>query len=344
MIDWPLAGRVGRMVAGEPPGGVALAGDLAALAEDARERVVAYTRLDPQRAIPPPEAVDRKRWLEVNHVSMKTMLDPVAAKLQERRRQPHPAVQAVGGALLGAEIGALTGYLSQRVLGQYELVLLDATAPERLLFLAPNLRIAAEELDVDERDLVAWVAFHEVTHAVQFTGVPWLRDHIGGLLRELLETVDVRVDPTALLRLNMDDLRALVERAKQGGLVTLVAGPERMAILDRVQAVMAVVEGHAEHVMDAVGADALPSLDRLRSALERRRREKPPWMRILEKLIGLELKMRQYELGKSFCDAVVEQGGIEALNRAWRSPADLPDLAELDAPEAWLRRTDVRAA
>jgi coenzyme F420 biosynthesis associated uncharacterized protein len=219
-------------------------------------------------------------------------------------------------------------------------VLLDAASPERLLFIAPNLRVAAERLDVDEAELVAWVAFHEVTHAVQFTSVPWLREHLAGLLRRLLETVDVRIEPAALLRLpSADDLRALVDRVRDGGLVTLVAGPERMAIIDEMQAVMAVIEGHAEHVMDAVGADALASLDELRAALERRRNEKPPYARLLERLLGLELKLRQYRLGKSFCDEVVARGGIETLNRVWSGPAALPTLAELEAPEAWIART-----
>jgi coenzyme F420 biosynthesis associated uncharacterized protein len=247
-------------------------------------------------------------------------------------------MRAIGGTVTGAEIGGLVGYLAQRVLGQYELVLIDAASPERLLFVAPNLREAAGRLEVDEADLVAWVAFHEVTHAVQFTSVPWLREHLAGLLRQLLETVDVKVDPTALVRLSVDDLRSLVDRARDGGLITLVAGPERMAILDEMQAVMAVVEGHAEHVMDAVGADALDSLDELRAALDRRRDEKPPAVRLLEKLLGLELKMRQYQLGKAFVDAVVERGGIDALNRVWESPENLPSLHEIELPEAWISR------
>jgi coenzyme F420 biosynthesis associated uncharacterized protein len=200
-------------------------------------------------------------------------------------------------------------------------------------------------LEVDEADLVAWVAFHEVTHAVQFTSVPWLKDHLGGLMRRLLASVDVKVDLSSLMRMpSTDDVRALVDRVRDGGLVTLMAGPERMAIIDEMQAAMAVVEGHAEHVMDAVGADALDSLDQLRSALDRRRAEKPPALRLIEKLFGLELKMRQYELGKAFCDTVVEREGVAALHRVWSGPAALPSLAELELPALWLDRTRPRAA
>ncbi len=338
MIDWGFAERIASGVAGTPSGGTGLEGDLAAVAAQARERVVAYTGLTPAREIPPPEAVDRRTWLQLNLRSMRSTMEPLEAKLRGGDSPLAGPLRAAGGLLLAAEIGGLTGYLAQRVLGQYELVLLDPASPERLLFVAPNLREAARRLEVGEADLVAWVGIHEVTHAVQFTSVPWLREHLAGELRALLETVDVKVDLAKLPTL--DDLRGALDRFREGGLVTLVAGPERMAILDRVQATMAVVEGHAEHVMDAVGEELLPSLPELREALDRRRREKPPAVRLLERLIGLELKMKQYEQGREFCDAVVERGGIDALNRVWTSPAALPTLDELAAPDAWIRRTE----
>jgi coenzyme F420 biosynthesis associated uncharacterized protein len=345
VIDWGLARRVAGVVAGTPPGGTALGGDLDAVAEDAQRRVVAYTGLQPARPIPGPQAVDRGTWLGINHASMRSLMAPLEAKLDGGDSPVAGAMRAAGGLVMGIEIGGLTGYLAQRVLGQYELVLLDAESPERLLLVAPNLRETARRLEVDEDDLVAWVTIHEVTHAVQFTGVPWLREHLAGRMRALLDTVDVSMDPSALLRLpSADDLRGAVDRLREGGLVTLMAGPERMEILDGVQATMAVIEGHAEHVMDAVGEDLLPSLPELREALDRRRREKPPAVKLLERLIGLELKMRQYELGRAFCDGVVERGGIEALNRVWSGPDALPTLAELDAPGAWLERTRRQAA
>ena len=336
MIDWTLAERIAAGVAGTPSGGTALAGDLAAVAEQAQERVIAYTGLQPARTIPAPQAVDRREWLRLNLRGMRTMMEPLEQKLGAGG-----PLRAAGGLLLGAELGGLTGYLALRVLGQVELVVLDPASPERLLFVAPNLREAARRLEVGEADLVTWVGIHEVTHAVQFTGVPWLREHLASRLRALLETVDVKVDVTKLP--SLDDLRDAVDRFREGGLVTMVAGPERMAILDEVQATMSVVEGHAEHVMDAVGEGLLPSLPELRDALDRRRSEKPPAVKLLERLIGLELKMRQYELGRVFCDAVVERAGIDTLNRVWSSPEALPTLAELEDPDAWIERTGTPA-
>jgi coenzyme F420 biosynthesis associated uncharacterized protein len=342
VIEWTIARKVAGVVATEPEPGPPLAGDLPGFTGDAIDRVVAYTGLRPARPVPPPEAITRGGWLDANLASMAKLLDPVAAKMAAKSKA-YPS-KFVAGVVLGAEIGGLSGYLAGRVLGQYELVLLDPSAPERLLFVAPNLRAAAARLEVDEADLVQWVCFHEVTHAVQFTGVPWLREHLAGLLGQLLESVDVEVKAKDLVANGLTDVRALVDRVRTGGLAMLVAGPERIALLDQVQATMAVVEGHAEHVMDAVGRDSIASLDQLRTALDRRRTEKPLGVRLLEKLLGLELKLRQYELGKAFCDEVVDRGGIAALNRVWDGPASLPTLPELEAPGTWLARTQPRAA
>ena len=347
MIDWTLAQRIAGGVAGAPdPGSNAageLPGDLVEMTERAREGVVAYTRLTPARAVPAPESVDRAVWLEANLETMRGTLDPLVARLGGSGPLAAP-MRAAGGALIAAEIGAITGFMARHVLGQYDLALLDPARPPRLLLVAPNLHEAARSMDVAIDDLLPWVVFHEVTHAVQFTSVPWLADHLGSLLRELLDSVELRIDPSALLRLpSGDDLRGLWDSLREGGLVGAVAGPERKALLDRLQATMALIEGHAELVMDGAGAPALPNLPALREALDRRRREKSPLVKVIERLLGLEMKLRQYELGRRFCDGVVERGGIEALNRAWTGPQRLPRIDELEDPAAWIRRTAVRS-
>jgi coenzyme F420 biosynthesis associated uncharacterized protein len=342
VIDWSLARRVARFASGTPTVSTALPGDLDALAADAEQRVVAYTGLVPGAPIPPPEAVDRQLWSEINLAGMRRVLDPVVERLEGRRSgvMSGGPLRSLAGALLALEVGGLTGLLSQRVLGQYELVLLDPDSRTRLLFLAPNLREAASKLGVDLEQLVAWVGFHEVTHAVQFTSVPWLREHLAGLLRELLESVDVEIDTRQMFSRmpTRADFDKVVAAVREGGIVTLVAGPERMAIVDRLQATMAVIEGHAEHVMDAVGRDALPELDRLRGALDARRSGRTgPW-KLLERLLGLELKLRQYQVGKRFCDAVAEREGVAGLHRVFDGPDSLPTWAELEDPDAWMAR------
>jgi coenzyme F420 biosynthesis associated uncharacterized protein len=339
-IDWSLARRVSRLASGPIAPSVRLPGDLDALAADAERRVVAYTGLVPTGPLPPPEAVDRAQWADINIDSMGKLLEPVAEKIGPKSGPLQGPLKAAATAVLAVEVGGLTGLLSTRVLGQYELVLLDGDSPTRLLFLAPNLLDAAAKLRVDPAQMVAWVAFHEVTHAVQFTAVPWLRPHLGGLLRELMSGMDAEVDWKAMAKLpSRDDLEAFVKSLKEDGLVMVLAGPQRRELLDQVQATMALIEGHAEHVMDAVGRDALPDLDQLRSALDRRRANTSgPW-KLLSRLLGLELKMKQYEVGKRFCDHVVDREGVAALHRAFSAPESLPTWAELEDPDAWIART-----
>ena len=335
MIDWNIARTLARTVAGSPP-----SASLPGLEEAARESerlVSAYTGLEAAGPLPPPEAVSRPAWIDANLDSMSTVLDPVAERAAASLGPLRGAAGGVVGLILAAEVGVISGLLAQRVLGQYEYALLSPDPQARLLFVAPNLVAAAGSLDVDEEELLRWVALHETTHALQFGGVPWLRDHLAGLIRGLLETVEL--DPAAFARLPaLSDLRALVDRVRADGLASLVASPEQREVLDRIQATMAVLEGHAEHVMDAVGEEILPGLDALRAGLERRRDTRPVLWCVLEKLLGLDLKLRQYREGKAFCDAVVERGGIAGLNQVWSGPDALPTLAELEAPDEWLER------
>ena len=350
MIDRALTQRIANAVsrAGasrdpQPAPPPPLARDLAAICADAEMRVVGYTGLRPAAPLPAPESIPRSGWIAANVSSMGVLLDGVGERLGGGGALRGGA-RTAAGVLLSVEAGALTGYLSQRVLGQYEFVMVDPQAPARLLFVAPNIALSARKLDVDPDELLRWIAFHEVTHAVQFAGVPWLRPYLAGLLSELLASLEVKADPRALLRLpSLDDVRGLVGALKEGGLVAAL-GSGRRELLDRVQGVMGVVEGHAEHVMDVVGAEALPSLAQLRTALDRRRRERPPLLALLERLIGLDAKLRQYEDGKRFCDGVVAQAGPAALHRVFEAPERLPSATELQDPAAWLRRTAPPAA
>jgi coenzyme F420 biosynthesis associated uncharacterized protein len=329
VIDWTLAERVAGAVAGTPNGEAAkpLPGDLDAMAAEARVRVVAYSRLEPATELPPPEAVDRATWAKANLVTMRGTLDPLVQQAGGGKGPLAGALKAAGGALLAGEIGGIVGFMGRHVLGQYELALLDPTQGARLLLVTPNLHDAASGMEVELEELL-----------------PWLREHLAGMLRELLSSVQVKVDPAALLKLpSVDELRGMWDQVREGGLVTAVAGPERKALIDRLQATMALIEGHAEHVMDAAGAPVLPNVAKLRAAMDRRRKDRPPLFKLLERLLGLDMKMRQYEHGKRFCDAVVARGGIDALNRAWSAPDKLPTLAELDDPAGWIRRTELRA-
>jgi coenzyme F420 biosynthesis associated uncharacterized protein len=234
--------------------------------------------------------------------------------------------------------------VSQRVLGQYELSLLGAESPPRLLFVGPNLHAAVGKLDVDAESFFGWIAIHELTHVFQFQGVPWLRDHIGGLTREYLATVDVKIERGDAGGLPaLPDLSKLATSFREGGLVALVQSDEQRELMGRMNAAMAVVEGYSEYVMDALGERLLPSYAGLREAMDKRRKARSAPERALQRLLGLELKLRQYEQGRAFCDAVVAEAGMEGLNRVWSSPGALPSTSELTQPRRWLERVRTKS-
>jgi len=348
LIDWGTAQRVGDLVAGSPPPGGVRAAAVEPLAHDFAQRVSEYSGLPMPSQLPPLEVVDRSAWIAANLQSMRPLMGAVAERVDHGTSVLAGPLRAASGMLLGVQVGALTGVLSQRVLGQYDLALLDASVPPRLLLLAPNLAQAARNLGVDRDELVRWVTIHEVTHAVQFSGAPWLRDHMGGLVRELVDGMQVTLGgdgspgPGGGLRMprlpDTGQLRDLVGRAREGDLLRITLGEDRWALVQRMQCAMSLIEGHAEHTMDAVGAEVLPSLPRLRAAMNRRRESRGlPW-RVLERLLGLELKLRQYETGRAFCDEVVAAGGPQALALAWSGPQALPTAEELERPSEWLAR------
>ncbi len=364
VIDWGAAQRVGELIAGSPPFGGVRAASVEPLAREFAGRVSAYSGLEVGGELPALELVDRPGWIAANLRSMQPMLAPLTEQVSLGKGPLAGPLRSASGLLLGAQVGALAGMLSQRVLGQYDLALLDSTVRPRLLLLAPNLARAARTLGVDRDELVLWVSIHEITHAVQFAGAPWLRDYLGGMLKELIDGMQVTLagkssdddapsdgngaaagngrrggwapklpdlpDPT--------QLREMLERARRGELLRLTLGEDRWALVERMQAAMSLIEGHAEHTMDAVGAEVLPSLPRLRAALNHRRESRGlPW-RVLERLLGLELKLRQYEMGRRFCDAVVDAGGPQALALAWSGPDALPSPSELEEPALWIAR------
>jgi coenzyme F420 biosynthesis associated uncharacterized protein len=363
VIDWGTAQRVGELIGGSPPFGGVRAASVEPLTREFAGKVGAYSGLTSSSELPALELVDRPGWIAANLKGMRPMLAPLTEPMGSGKGPFAGPLRSVSGLLLGVQVGALAGMLSQRVLGQYDLALLDASVKPRLLLLAPNLAHAASTLNVDRDELVLWVSIHEITHAVQFAGAPWLREYLGGMLKELIEGLQVTMSGGSAEEDSSDDatsadgrngwmpnlpnlpklpdqaeLREMVERARRGELLRLTLGEDRWALVQRMQAAMSLIEGHAEHVMDAVGAEVLPSLPRLRAAMNHRRENRGlPW-RVLERLLGLELKLKQYETGRRFCDAVVDAGGPQALALAWSGPEALPSPAELEEPALWLAR------
>ena len=343
MVDWALARRIAGLAAGQgseeaPPF------DAAQLSLEMEAPVEAYTGLTLSSPTPPAEVVGRREWASVNLDTLSHVLDPVAERLDERLSFAGPlagALRAGASATLAAEAGLVMGYMSSRVLGQYDVSLLGAETEPRLLFVGPNVAGAVRDLEVEPEAFGRWICAHELTHVFQFQGVPWLREHLSGLLRDYVKTLEVRIQKGSAGGLpSLPDPGRLVEQFRDGGLAALVQSPEQRKLMDRVQAAMSVVEGYSEHVMDAIAAEHISGHEKLRAAMDRRRRSRSAPQQLIERLLGFDVKLRQYEQGKRWADAVAAEAGIQGLNRVWSSPEALPDADELEHPSAWLKRTE----
>jgi coenzyme F420 biosynthesis associated uncharacterized protein len=335
MVDWELAVTLGSRLAGSGPtvSGDEAAATVAELREGA-DRSTAYVReftgLEAGARTAPVLVVDRPAWIQANADGFATLLTPIIDKMTERRGQPGAVTQAVGSKITAAEVGGLLGFMSSRVLGQFDPFHEPAG---RLLLVAPNVVHVERELGVDPTDFRLWVCLHEETHRVQFTAVPWMRDHLFAEFSSLAETVEPQ-------RLLDDGLKRVSEALKggNGSLLDLLGTPEQKEILDRVTAVMSLLEGHADVVMDGVGPGVIPSVGRIRRTFDERRKGVGTLDRLLRRLLGLEAKMAQYRDGARFVRAVVDKVGMPEFNAVWAAPENLPSRAEIDDADAWIAR------
>jgi coenzyme F420 biosynthesis associated uncharacterized protein len=347
LVDWGLAARVAGRVGGAQeadrrPRPESLERDsVLATVSEAEALVRSYSGLDPAVALPQPEGVGRAEWSEAVLRTLRGVADELQRLHGVEISMPGPLggiARSMVGAATGAEVGVAAGYASRRVLGQYDVAILGPDRPARLLLVAPNITAAAAELEVDLGAFVRWVALHETTHAIQFAQAPWLREHLGGLLRTLLASAAGGLGLSELVRRIASNPRDTLSTLLRGDIAKAIAGPEQAPTLDRIQAAMTVVEGHAEHVMDAAAPEFVDDVSHLRARMEERRSRRGPFEMIAGRLLGMDLKLRQYRLGKAFCDGVAERGGLDALNRVWEGPEALPEPEELEHPAAWLER------
>lgn len=338
MIDWEFAARVGTRAAPAPPTidaaqAAEVVAELRAGAARSTTLVHGFTGLKAQDDRAPVLVVDRTGWITANTESFATLMDPVVSKLTEKRGAPKQGslTHAVGSRVTGAEVGAVLGFLSSKVLGQFD----PFHGPAgRLLLVAPNVVHIERELQVDPSDFRLWVCLHEETHRVQFTAVPWMRDHLRSLIGEVTGTVD----PQLVIG---DVLKRAAEVARgegSGSLVEVLSSPEQRELLERVTAVMSLLEGHADVVMDGVGPSVIPSVAEIRRKFTQRRGGTGSLDRLVRRLLGLEAKMAQYRDGAVFVRQVVETVGMDGFNAVWEGPEHLPTKAEIHDPAAWVAR------
>jgi coenzyme F420 biosynthesis associated uncharacterized protein len=375
MIDWDTAISTGVRFARQGPqvsltDARAVVAELRGLTTVVQQPVREVTGLTSQGSVGPVAVVDRPGWIRANVSGFQVVLEPLAEKLAERGNPvpvAGPLISSVGARVTGAQAGLILAYLSSRVLGQYELFLppgegeapasgtnggygangggaaANGTAPGvgvgRLTLVAPNIVSVERELGVNPHDFRRWVCLHEETHRVQFTSVPWLRGYVQGMMTEFLLASDL--DASAIV----DRLRTAagaVAEAVRGGdgesLMEAMQTPAQRELLDKLTNVMTLVEGHGDYVMDAVGPRVVPSVAEIREKFSQRRGSAGRMEQILRRILGIDLKMKQYEQGSKFVAAVVAEAGMSGFNRVWTSPETLPTRSELNKPAEWLAR------
>ena len=317
-----------------------LQADFDAVTARAEQLVAEFTGLvssgDPARAL----VLDRQAWVDANINSFRNTLEPFTRRVGERMAQS--AFAPAGRAVAGAEMGVLMGFLAQRVLGQYDLLVPDEAESggdaDAVYYVGPNILVLEKRYGFRPGDFRLWIALHEVTHRAQFRAVPWMKGYFLSLVDASLGLIEP--DPKRLVRA----LERAAEAARRGrnplddgGIVSLFATDEQKVVIDQVQALMSLLEGHGNVVMDRLGKQHVTGQERMSAALKARRQQGGIGAQF-RKLIGIEMKMRQYEIGEQFITHLEETVGIHALDAAWRGPDCLPTLAELEAPERWLDR------
>ena len=372
MIDWDVAISTGVRFARQGPqvslaDARAVVAELRGLTAVVQQPVRELTGLTSQGAVGPVAVVDRPGWIKANVGGFRVVLEPLAEKLAERSSSV-PAAGSVFGTIgsraTGMQAGLILAYLSSRVLGQYELFLPPGegspaangvngngnanssaaangtgSSVGRLTLVAPNIVMIERELGVDPHDFRRWVCLHEETHRVQFTSVPWLRGYVQGMMTEFLLASDL--DAGAILD-RMRSAATAVAGAVRGGetesLIEAMQTPAQRALLDKLTAVMTLVEGHGDYVMDAVGPRVVPTVEDIRAKFSQRRGSAGRLEQIFRRLLGIDLKMKQYEQGSRFVTTVVDEAGMAGFNKVWTSPETLPTRTELANPREWLER------
>ncbi|CAA9391373.1 MAG: FIG021250: possible hydrolase [uncultured Nocardioides sp.] len=335
MVDWDLAVTLGAKVAGDGPD--VSAGDAAAAVSELREGarrstglVRDFTGLVAADDRAPVLVVDRRGWVQANADGFAKILEPVITKLTAKKGVPNGLSLAVGSRVTGAELGLMLGFLGTKVLGQFDPFHEPAG---RLLLVAPNIVQVEREIEADPSDFRLWVCLHEETHRVQFTAVPWLRDHLFAQMEAIADTIE----PSRLLD---DGLRRISDAVRGGdsSILDLFSTPEQKEVIDRVTGVMSLLEGHADVVMDGVGPSVIPSVEQIREKFNKRRQGLGALDRILRRLLGLDAKMAQYRDGAAFVRHVVDTAGMERFNAVWERPENLPSKTEIGDPAAWVAR------
>ena len=285
----------------------------------------------------PVRVARRDEWIDFNIEGFGALLEPI---LERAAAGAGDLAWVFGAATLTTQVGLLLGFLSARVLGQYDTGPLVAGKgpskkpgePGEVFFLDGNIVSAAGRLGVPINGLRLWIVLHETTHALQFEGYPWVRDHLSGLVEDFTAPLADKLGAR-------ETLRRLTENLRTGGRsLELVMTKGQREAFDALQATMSVIEGYSDYVMHHVGKRLVPGYEHLASRMARSRMHRPPLETVIFRITGLDMKLEQYRLGENFADAVARRVGMEGLNRVWERPENMPTLEEIRDPGLWMDR------
>ena len=353
LVDWGLAGRTARRLAGEPEGwrpDAELIAHYDSIVRRSFDAVSAYTGVPMEVGSDEVRVLGRADWIDANLVNFERLLAPLAVAYQQTRTGSGALgrVAAHGTRFtVTGQIALLLGYLGRRVLGQYDIPILDAEAESAgIYFVEPNLARVAAKAGVELEALRLWVALHEATHAYQFRvgDPPWLRGYTAGLIEDYLSEAIRALESGERLGERLRDMwrRFDGDDPAGTGLMRLALTDGQAESLGRIQALMTVMEGYSNHVMRATGREVIPGYAVLERRMKAREEARGASSRVLNRLLGLDLKLEQYKVGEAFVEAVVEARGLEFVNRVWEGPEMLPTLEETRDAEGWMDRVEGR--
>ncbi len=349
-IDWRLAKKLAKRVSGHEPFLDSyhyrqLGPEMADLTAQAEELVAAETGLISKAGPARAQVTNREGWIDANLASFQRLLRPVIEKMTEKGSASWlaPVTQKVSG----TEVGTMLGWMSTRVLGQYDLLIIEDDRPEdqdMVYYVGPNVMAIEHKYDFDPRQFRLWLALHETTHRAQFTGISWLRPYFLGLIDEALDFSEPNLEHFKQVAKDaLESRRRGEDLWADGGLPALLATPEQKAILEKIGGMMSLLEGHGDVTMDRAGAELIPEATHFSKVLRERRKSAKGLARLLQQLIGLEAKLNQYTAGENFIAAVEATGGPALVNRAWESSNHLPTMTEIRNPEQWINRMNTLA-
>ncbi len=353
LVDWGLAGRTARRLAGEPEGwrpDSELIAHYDGIVRRSFEAVSAYTGVPMELGSDEVRVLGRADWIDANLVNFERLLAPLAVAYQHTRTGSGALgrVAAHGTRFtVTGQIALLLGYLGRRVLGQYDIPILDAEAESAgIYFVEPNLERVAAKAGVDLEALRLWVALHESTHAYQFRvgDPPWLRGYTAGLIQDYLAEAIRALESGERLGQRLRDMWRRFDRDDPAGtgLMRLALTDAQAESLGRIQALMTVMEGYSNHVMRATGREVIPGYEVLEARMKARERAQGASSRVLNRLLGLDLKLEQYKVGEAFVEEVVGLRGLGFMNGVWEGPEMLPTLEETRDAEGWIERIEGR--